>query len=92
MKIMKDMLATTRRYRQARAEREALRLLLARKDARLLRDAGLALVEDVVPRCAPLPQAAERRWSAPLLRRKSYWAFSPESPPASWTSFRNSAR
>ena len=58
------------KYRQARAEREALRLIVARKDKRLLRDVGLEVVdtENSAPRCEPLPQAKERRWTAPLIR------------------------
>lgn len=61
-------------YSQRRAERKALHLLVARKDRRLLRDAGLDLVEGSEPRCEPLPQTKERRWTAPLIR------FLPPSP------------
>ena len=53
-------------YRQKHAEREALRLLIARGDGRLLRDAGLVQTDG--ERCAPLPRAKERRWTAPLIR------------------------
>ncbi|WP_150129870.1 hypothetical protein [Sinorhizobium sp. RAC02] len=68
MGIFGKLLEMVERYRQARAEREALRLLIARKDVRLLRDAGLGLPEDAEPRCTPLPQTKERRWTAPLFR------------------------
>ena len=68
MDIFGRMLTTIRRYRQARAEREALRLLIERRDDRLLRDAGMILVEAGKPHCEPLPQMKERRWTAPLIR------------------------
>jgi hypothetical protein len=68
MGIFGKLMEMVERYRQAQAERQALRLLIARKDARLLRDAGLALPEDGEPHCAPLPQTKERRWTAPLFR------------------------
>ena len=55
-------------YRQKRAEREALRLLVARGDRCLLRDAGFNLVEGSHPHLEPLPQTKERRWAAPLIR------------------------
>ncbi|RFZ89347.1 hypothetical protein D0Y60_01580 [Shinella sp. WSJ-2] len=55
-------------HRRKRTEREALRLLIARGDRRLLRDAGLDLVEGSRLGCEPLPQAKERRWTAPLIR------------------------
>lgn len=55
-------------HRQKRTEREALRLLIARGDRRLLRDAGLDLVEGSRLGCEPLAQAKERRWTAPLIR------------------------
>lgn len=55
-------------HRQKRMEREALRLLVARGDRRLLRDAGLDLVEGSRLGCEPLPQTKERRWTAPLIR------------------------
>ena len=45
MDIFGKLLAMIRRYRQTRAEREALRLLIARKDEHMLRDVGLVLVE-----------------------------------------------
>jgi len=63
------------RYRQRQAERKALRLLVARKDRRLLRDAGLNLVDADEPRCEPLLQTKERRWTAPLIPLR------PPSPP-----------
>ncbi|MEW9615013.1 hypothetical protein AB3G45_14410 [Shinella sp. S4-D37] len=56
------------RFRRRQAEREALRLLLARRDARLLRDAGLALTEDGAGGCEALPRVKERHWTAPLIR------------------------
>jgi hypothetical protein len=68
MGIFGKLVEMVERYRQARAEREALRLLIARKNARLLRDAGLTLPEDGEPRYTPLPQTKERRWTAPLFR------------------------
>ena len=70
MNIFGKVLARIRRYRQVRAEREALRLLIARKDEHMLRDVGLVLVEteNVDPYCEPMPQAKERRWTAPLIR------------------------
>lgn len=70
MDIFGKVLARIRRYRQMRAEREALRLLIARKDEHMLRDVGLLLVEteNVPPYCEPMPQAKERRWTAPLIR------------------------
>jgi len=66
MTILKTLLEMWEHYRRERAEREALRLLVARGDRRLLRDAGLMLTER--DRCEPLPQAKERRWTAPLIR------------------------
>lgn len=71
MNIFGKVLARLRRYRQARAEREALRLLIARKDEHMLRDVGLELIDTenaVLRRCEPLPQASERRRTAPLIR------------------------
>ncbi len=70
MDIFGKLLARIRRYRQTRAEREALRLLIARKDEHMLRDVGLVLVEteNAAPYCEPIPQAKERRWTAPLIR------------------------
>lgn len=71
MIIFAKMLARLKRIRQARAEREALRLLIARKDERMLRDVGLELIDTenaVLRRCEPLPQTKERRWTAPLIR------------------------
>ncbi len=64
------VLARVRAYRQARAERQALQVLLQRGDERMLRDVGLLLVktENTAPRCEPMPQAKERRWTAPLIR------------------------
>ena len=71
------ILQMIRKWRQEAAERRDLVVLLARRDGRLLKDAGLDRVE------------AER-----LLA--SDWTYSPvhspDSPPASRTSFRNSAR
>lgn len=55
-------------HRQKLMEQEALRLLIARGDRRLLRDAGLDLVEGSRLGCEPLPQTKERRWTAPLIR------------------------
>jgi hypothetical protein len=43
MGIFGKLLETMERYRQARAEREALRLLITRKDTRLLRDANCVM-------------------------------------------------
>ncbi|GMB82139.1 hypothetical protein NN6n1_29220 [Shinella zoogloeoides] len=70
MGILKKALKRLREWRQRQAEREALRLLVARRDRRLLRDAGLNLIEaeNDVLRCEPLPQTKERRWTAPLIR------------------------
>ncbi|WLR94630.1 hypothetical protein [Shinella zoogloeoides] len=76
MGIFGKVLEFVKRYCQSRAEREALRLLIARGDERLLRDVGLRLVEmeNETLRCEPLPQTKERRWTAPLIR------LSPPSP------------
>lgn len=68
MGVFANVLEMMQRYRQGRAERAALAMLVARKDRRLLRDAGLDLVEAGKPQCAPLPRAKERRWTAPLIR------------------------
>ncbi|MFT4159973.1 hypothetical protein [Shinella sp.] len=70
MGILENALERLREWHRRRAEREALRLLLARRDRRLLRDAGLKLIEteNDIPRCEPLPQTKERRWTAPLIR------------------------
>ena len=56
------------RFRRRQAEREALRLLIARRDTRLLRDVGLTLAEGSPRGYETLPQAKERRWTAPLIR------------------------
>jgi hypothetical protein len=74
MDVLKELRRMVGRYRQSRAEREALRILIERRDRRLLRDAGLTLLQDGGPRCEPLPQTKERRWRAPLAR------LSPPSP------------
>jgi len=66
MTILKTLLEMWKRYRRERAERAALRMLIARGDRRLLRDAGLMLTDG--DRCEPLPRAKERRWTAPLIR------------------------
>lgn len=55
-------------FRRRQAEREALRLLVARRDRRLLRDVGLTLAEGTARGYETLPQAKERRWTAPLIR------------------------
>lgn len=70
MGILKKALERLREWRQRQAEREALRLLVARRDRRLLRDAGLNLIEteNDIPRCELLPHTRERRWTAPLIR------------------------
>ena len=70
MGILENALERLREWHRRRAEREALRLLVARRDRRLLRDAGLNLIEteNDIPRCEPLPQTKERRWTAPLIR------------------------
>ena len=68
MGIWEDTLERWKRWRQARAEREALRLLVARRDRRLLRDVGLTLAEGSPRGYEPLPQTRERRWTAPLFR------------------------
>ena len=81
MIIFAKMLARLKRIRQARAEREALRLLIARKDERMLRDVGLELIDTenaVLRRCEPLPQTKERRWTAPLIRLRLL-------PPSTWS-------
>lgn len=56
------------RFRRRQAEREALRLLIARRDTRLLRDVGLTLAKGTARGYETLPQAKERRWTAPLIR------------------------
>jgi hypothetical protein len=71
MDVLEELRRMVGRYRQLRAEREALRILIERRDRRLLRDAGLTLLRDGGPRCEPLPQTKERRWRAPLARRLS---------------------
>ncbi|WP_411036644.1 hypothetical protein [Shinella sp. BYT-45] len=68
MTIWEKLLGMWTSYSQRQAERKALRLLVARKDRRLLRDAGLNLIEGSAPRCEPLPRRKERRWTAPLIR------------------------
>lgn len=70
MNIFGKILAAARRYRQVRAERKALQLLIARGDQRMLRDVGLLLVETdgVAPYCERMPQTKERHWTAPLIR------------------------
>ncbi|MGB3814404.1 MAG: hypothetical protein WA950_14385 [Shinella sp.] len=68
MEILEGLLRMMAHHRQKRAEREALRILVARKDRRMLRDAGLDLIEGSNPDYAPLPQTKERRWTAPLIR------------------------
>lgn len=68
MGIFTRVLERMKRYRQKRAERAALQMLVARKDRRLLRDAGLDLVEAGRPFCEALPRMKERRWTAPLIR------------------------
>ncbi|MCR6499797.1 hypothetical protein MUO32_12175 [Shinella sp. CPCC 101442] len=68
MDILTKLRTLLARYRQKRLEREALRLLIARGDRRLLRDAGLSLAEGDHPRVEPLPRTKERRWTAPLIR------------------------
>lgn len=66
------------RFRRRHAEREALRLLVARRDTRLLRDVGLTLAEGSPRGCEQLPQAKERRWTAPLIRLRLL-------PPSTWS-------
>ena len=68
MTIWDDVLRLWAPLSQRRAEREALRLLVARGDMHLLRDAGLSLNGGGHPRYEPLPRAKERRWTAPLIR------------------------
>jgi hypothetical protein len=68
MDILERLRRMMAHHRQKRAEREALRILVARKDRRMLRDAGLDLIEGSNPGCKPLPQTKERRWTAPLIR------------------------
>jgi uncharacterized protein YjiS (DUF1127 family) len=67
-----NILATLREFwnnqRQRMAEREALQHLVRRRDRRLLRDAGLELVDATPPTCTPLRTEKERRWRAPLVR------------------------
>jgi len=71
MGIFETVRSIWEHHRQKRMEREALRLLVARGDRRLLRDAGLDLVDGSRPGCEPLPQTKERRWTAPLIRLPS---------------------
>lgn len=66
------------RFRRRQAEREALRLLVARRDTRLLRDVGLTLAEGSPRGYEQLPQAKERRWTAPLIRLRLL-------PPSTWS-------
>jgi hypothetical protein len=66
------------RFRRRQAEREALRLLIARRDTRLLRDVGLTLAEGSPRGYETLPQAKERRWTAPLIRLRLL-------PPSTWS-------
>ena len=70
MTILTRLIEKMRQRSEAKARRDALQILLMRRDKRLLRDAGLALVDDGSgsPRCEPLPQKRERRWTAPLIR------------------------
>jgi len=68
MNILETLHGIWERYRHKRTEREALRMLIARGDRRLLRDVGLDLVEGSRLGCKPLPQTKERRWAAPLIR------------------------
>lgn len=68
MGIIGKLLEQWMRFRRRQAEREALRLLVARRDIRLLRDVGLTLVEGSGRGYAHLPQVRERRWTAPLIR------------------------
>jgi hypothetical protein len=70
MTILTRLIEKMRQRSEAKARRDALQMLLMRRDKRLLRDAGLALVDDGIgsPRCEPLPQKRERRWTAPLIR------------------------
>ncbi|ANH04437.1 hypothetical protein [Shinella sp. HZN7] len=68
MGIIAKLLKQWMRFRRRQAEREALRLLVARRDIRLLRDVGLTLVEGSERGYALLPQVRERRWTAPLIR------------------------
>lgn len=68
MNIVETLRLIWKHHRQKRMEREALRLLVARGDRRLLRDVGLDLAEGSRLGCEPLPQTKERRWTAPLIR------------------------
>jgi len=72
-----DILATLRKFlknlRLRQAEKEALQHLVRRADRRLLRDAGLDLVDGTPPTCTPLPTEKERRWRAPLIRLSPVW-------------------
>ena len=70
MTFLTRLFEKMRQRNEAKARRDALQMLLMRRDKRLLRDAGLALVDDDSgsPRCEPLPQKRERRWTAPLIR------------------------
>lgn len=71
MNTFETLLDIWQRYRQKRTEREALRMLIARGDRRLLRDVNFDLVEGSRLGCEPLPQTKERRWTAPLIRLPS---------------------
>lgn len=71
------ILQIIRQWRQEAAERRDLAALLARRDGRLLKDAGLDRVK------------AERLLSSDWTYSP---VLSPDSPPARRTSFRNSAR
>ena len=70
MTFLTRLFEKMRQRNEAKARRDALQMLLLRRDKRLLRDAGLALVDDGSgsPLCEPLPKKRERRWTAPLIR------------------------
>ncbi|TAA62844.1 hypothetical protein [Shinella sp. JR1-6] len=78
MGIIRKLREEWMRFRRRQAEREALRLLIARRDTRLLRDVGLTLAEGSPRGYEQLPQAKERRWTAPLIRLRLL-------PPSTWS-------
>lgn len=71
MGVFKKLMKRMEHYRQARAEREALRLVMMRKDTRLLRDAGLTLIEGPRGSAACEALTKEWRWKAPVIRLPS---------------------
>jgi hypothetical protein len=73
MNILARLRELLKNHRLRKAEKEALQHLIRRADRRLLRDAGLELVDGTPPTCTPLPTEKERRWRAPLMRLSPVW-------------------